>query len=44
MMIPFQPSEKQALLETATLANRADVLVALLEMALAANEDYESRN
>lgn len=44
MMIPFQPSEKQALLEAGTLADRADVLVALLEMALAANEDYERRN
>lgn len=44
MMIPFQPSEKQALLEAVTLADRADVLVALLEMALAANEDFERRN
>lgn len=39
MMCPFQPSEKQALLEAPTLERRADVLVALLEMSLAANDD-----
>lgn len=39
MMCPFQPSEKQALLEAATLLDRADVMVALLEMSLAANDD-----
>ncbi|MGB0630104.1 MAG: LON peptidase substrate-binding domain-containing protein [Alphaproteobacteria bacterium] len=39
MMCPFQPSEKQALLEAATLNDRADVMVALLEMSLAANND-----
>ena len=39
MMCPFQPSEKQALLEALTLADRADVMVALLEMSLAANDD-----
>jgi len=39
MMCPFQPSEKQALLEAATLVDRADVMVALLEMSLAANDD-----
>lgn len=39
MMCPFQPSEKQALLEAQTLADRANVMVALLEMALAANDD-----
>lgn len=39
MMCPFQPSEKQALLEAATLDRRAAVLVALLEMSLAANDD-----
>lgn len=39
MMCPFQPSEKQALLEAATLMDRADVMVALLEMSLAANDD-----
>ena len=41
MMIPFQPSEKQALLEAATLSDRGDILVTLLEMALAGNEDYD---
>lgn len=46
MMCPFQPSEKQALLEAATLVDRADVMVALLEMSLAANDDtaYLHRN
>ena len=39
MMCPFQPSEKQALLEATTLLDRADVMVALLEMSLAANDD-----
>lgn len=39
MMCPFQPSEKQALLEAKTLADRANVMVALLEMTLAANDD-----
>ena len=39
MMCPFQPSEKQALLEAASLLDRADVMVVLLEMSLAANDD-----
>lgn len=39
MMCPFQPSEKQALLEASSLSDRADVMVALLEMSLAANDD-----
>jgi Lon protease-like protein len=39
MMCPFQPSEKQALLEAPSLGDRANVMVALLEMALAANDD-----
>jgi uncharacterized protein len=39
MMCPFQPSEKQALLEAVSLADRANVMVALLEMSLAANDD-----
>lgn len=43
MMIPFQPSEKQAFLEARALADRADILTALLEMALASNEDYEKQ-
>lgn len=42
MMCPFQPSEKQALLEAVTLVERADVMVALLEMSLAANDDTAS--
>lgn len=43
MMCPFQPSEKQALLEASSLTDRADVMVALLEMALAANDDASQR-
>ena len=39
MMCPFQPSEKQALLEAASLDDRAHVLSALLEMSVAANDD-----
>jgi len=39
MMCPFQPNEKQALLEAESLMERADVMVALLEMSLAANDD-----
>jgi len=35
MGCPFQPSEKQALLEVETLAGRATLLTALLEMAAA---------
>ena len=44
MMCPFQPSEKQALLEAATLADRADVMVALIEMALASNDEAPPRH
>ena len=33
MMCPFAPSEKQALLEAADLAARAELLTALVEMA-----------
>lgn len=39
MMCPFQPSEKQALLEAPTLADRADVMTALLEMSTAAGDE-----
>jgi Lon protease-like protein len=39
MMCPFQPNEKQALLEALSLGDRANVMVALLEMAFAANDD-----
>lgn len=44
MMCPFQPSEKQALLEAATLADRADVMMTLMEMSLAANDDARPRH
>jgi Lon protease-like protein len=44
MMCPFQPSEKQALLEAPTLDKRAGVMVALLEMSLAANDDSASQH
>lgn len=41
-MCPFDPGEKQALLEAATVGNRADVLVALMEIAAAkANPDED---
>ena len=43
MMCPFQPSEKQALLEASSLIDRADVMVALLEMSLARNDDTGHR-
>ena len=43
MMCPFQPSEKQALLEASSLNDRADVMVALLEMSLVANDDAGHR-
>ncbi len=39
MMCPFQPSEKQALLEASSLSDRANVMVALFEMSQAANDD-----
>lgn len=41
---PFGPSEKQALLETNTLADRFDLLIALLQMATrsTANHEHES--
>ncbi len=35
MLCPLAPTEKQALLETATLGERAELLVALLEMGVA---------
>ena len=43
MMCPFRPSEKQALLEAATLDDRARVMMALLEMALLERGDDEGR-
>lgn len=39
MMCPFQPSEKQALLEATNLYERAGIMITLLEMSLAANDD-----
>jgi len=36
---PYGPEEKQALLETPTLKARAEVLMALAEMELAAGTD-----
>ena len=38
MVCPFKPSEKQGLLETPTLSARADLLMALLEMAAAGGD------
>ncbi len=43
MMCPFRPSEKQALLEAATLDDRAQVMVTLLEMALLERGNDEGR-
>ncbi len=37
MMLPFSPSEKQALLEARDLAERASILVALMEMMAASD-------
>jgi uncharacterized protein len=39
MISPYGPEEKQALLEAQTLKERADVLIALAQMELAAPED-----
>ncbi|MEZ5926260.1 MAG: LON peptidase substrate-binding domain-containing protein [Hyphomicrobiaceae bacterium] len=39
MISPYGPEEKQALLEAATLKARAEILVALAEMQLAARDD-----
>ncbi|RME18895.1 MAG: ATP-dependent protease [Alphaproteobacteria bacterium] len=36
MLLPFEPEDKQALLEAPTLTNRRETLVALMEYALAA--------
>ena len=37
MTCPFGPNERQALLETVTAASRADLIIALLEMAIMEN-------
>jgi Lon protease-like protein len=39
MGLPFDPSEKQALLEARTMADRVRVLIALLEIDAAADDD-----
>jgi Lon protease-like protein len=41
MALPFEPVEKQALLEAPTLADRRDTLVALLEIDAAAGDDED---
>ncbi len=42
MVCPFEPKEKQALLEAATLAERGEVMIALLELAVLARDGEES--
>jgi len=39
MVLPFEGAEKQALLEARSLSNRLSVLVALMQMAAAENDD-----
>ena len=39
MALPFDPAEKQALLEAVTIADRAEALVALLEIDAAGGDD-----
>jgi hypothetical protein len=41
MVCPFDPAEKQALLESVDLANRAKVLIGLIEAALRDDDDGE---
>jgi len=41
MMCPFRPNEKQALLEAPSIEARAEVMMALLEMALMERDDDE---
>ena len=41
MLCPFDPEEKQALLEAPSLTTRRETLVTLLEFALAAGSDEE---
>jgi len=41
MLLPFEPEEKQALLEAPTLANRRETLVTLIEFALRSGGDEE---
>jgi len=44
MMAPYGPRGKQALLEAVTLANRAEMLVAMTEMSLARQAGEENQN
>lgn len=39
MGLPFDPAEKQALLEAVTIADRAQALIALLEIDSAGGDD-----
>jgi Lon protease-like protein len=41
MALPFEPVEKQALLEAPTMADRRETLVALLEIDAAAGDDED---
>ena len=41
MMLPFGPGDKQALLESPTLADRRELLVGLIEFALHGGENEE---
>lgn len=41
MALPFEPAEKQALLEAATLEDRAEALTALLRIEAAASDDED---
>lgn len=41
MMLPFTPGDKQALLESPTLADRRELLVGLIEFALHGGENEE---
>lgn len=42
MMAPYSAAEKQALLEAPDLRSRADMLIAMTEMALARDDDFGS--
>lgn len=44
MICPFSPTEKQALLERLTIAERAEALISLLEMAVLADGDEPMRH
>lgn len=43
MMLPFSPGDKQALLETPTLADRRELLQGLIEFALRGGDEHEER-